>query len=177
MYDFLPVLIFRFFFFDGHKVKVWFSYRIIIKALWQHGFLWIYLIIRHYWSLLLVSPLERIQCPHRADECKFLLVNKHSCIFIIKSFQTIVFIFIVISTTFQPIYPPAFFGNLHGVSMSRSPLKNTVYALVLTSLAMPVTSSCLIWMVCNMGGKWLYSCCFVGCYFQDLFKAACSILV
>ena len=27
-----------------------------------------------------------------------------------------------------------------------------------------------------MGGRWLYSCCFVGCCFQDLFNIACSIL-
>ena len=33
-------------------------------------------------------------------------------IFIIKGFRTIVFIFIVISTTFRPICPPAFFGCL-----------------------------------------------------------------
>ena len=33
-------------------------------------------------------------------------------IFIIKGFQTIVFIFIVISTTFQPVCPPAFFRCL-----------------------------------------------------------------
>ena len=33
-------------------------------------------------------------------------------IFIIKGFQTIVFSFIVISTTFRPICPPAFFGCL-----------------------------------------------------------------
>ena len=33
-------------------------------------------------------------------------------IFIIKGFQTIVFIFIVISTTFRPICPPAFFRCL-----------------------------------------------------------------
>ena len=33
-------------------------------------------------------------------------------IFIIKGFRTIVFIFIVISTTFQPIRPPAFFKCL-----------------------------------------------------------------
>ena len=32
-------------------------------------------------------------------------------------------------------------------------------------------------MVCVIGGKWLYSCCFVGCYFQDLFKIAYSIVV
>ena len=34
----------------------------------------------------------------------------------------------------------------------------------------------LLWMVCEMGGKWLYSC-FVGCCFQDLFKTARSILI
>ena len=33
-------------------------------------------------------------------------------IIIIKGFRTIVFIFIVISTTFRSIYPPAFFGFL-----------------------------------------------------------------
>ena len=33
-------------------------------------------------------------------------------IFIIKGFQTIIFIFIVISTTFRPIWPPAFFRYL-----------------------------------------------------------------
>ena len=33
-------------------------------------------------------------------------------IFILKDSRTIVFIFIVISTTFRPIYPPAFFGCL-----------------------------------------------------------------
>ena len=33
-------------------------------------------------------------------------------IFIIKGFRTIVFIFIVISTTFRPICPPAFFRCL-----------------------------------------------------------------
>ena len=30
--------------------------------------------------------------------------------------------------------------------------------------------ACLTWMVCETGDKWLYSCCFVGCCFQDLFK-------
>ena len=38
---------------------------------------------------------------------KFL--RRSSVIFIIKGFRTIVFIFIVISTMFQPICPPAFF--------------------------------------------------------------------
>ncbi len=33
-------------------------------------------------------------------------------IFIIKGFQTIAFIFIAISPTFRPIYPPAFFRCL-----------------------------------------------------------------
>ena len=36
---------------------------------------------------------------------------------------------------------------------------------------------CLIWMVFEMGGRWAYSCCFVGCCLQDLFNTACSILM
>ena len=38
--------------------------------------------------------------------------NYHSEIIIIKGFRTIVFIFIVISTTFRPLCPPAFFRCL-----------------------------------------------------------------
>ena len=34
----------------------------------------------------------------------------------------------------------------------------------------------VIWMVW-MGGEWPYSCCFVGCCFQDLFNIAYCILV
>ena len=36
---------------------------------------------------------------------------------------------------------------------------------------------CLTWIVFVMGGKWPYSCCFVGCCLQDLFNIARSILV
>ena len=36
---------------------------------------------------------------------------------------------------------------------------------------------CLICMVYMMGGWWPYSCCFVWCCFQDLFKIARNILV
>ena len=35
----------------------------------------------------------------------------------------------------------------------------------------------LTWIVFMMGGRWLYSCCFVGCCLQDLFNIARSILV
>ena len=35
----------------------------------------------------------------------------------------------------------------------------------------------LVWMVLEMIGWWLCSCCFVGCYFGDLFNIARSILV
>ena len=41
----------------------------------------------------------------------------------------------------------------------------------------PVCLVCLSWMVLEMGSKWSYSCCFVGCCFQDLFKTAHNILV
>ena len=36
---------------------------------------------------------------------------------------------------------------------------------------------CLILMILEMGGKWPYSCCFMRCWFQDLFNIAHNILV
>ena len=34
----------------------------------------------------------------------------------------------------------------------------------------------LTWMACKMEGKWLHSCCFVGCWFQNFLKTAHSNL-
>ena len=34
--------------------------------------------------------------------------------------------------------------------------------------------ACLVFV---MGGRWPYSCCFVGCYLQDLFNTARSSLI
>ena len=41
----------------------------------------------------------------------------------------------------------------------------------------PVCQVPFSWMVCEMGGSWPYSWCLEGCYFQDFFKIARSILV
>ena len=41
----------------------------------------------------------------------------------------------------------------------------------------PACLVCLTWIVFLMGGRWPYSCCFVGCCLQDLFNIARSILV
>ena len=41
----------------------------------------------------------------------------------------------------------------------------------------PAYLVCLTWMVFEMGGKWPYSCSFVKCCFQDLFKTPRSLLV
>ena len=50
-----------------------------------------------------------------------------------------------------------------------------------TSLCVrPTCPTCLVrltWIVYNMGGKWPYSYCFVGCCFRDLFNIARCILV
>ena len=35
----------------------------------------------------------------------------------------------------------------------------------------------LTWIVCEMGSRWPYSCCFIGCCFLDLFKTAPCIRV
>ena len=45
--------------------------------------------------------------------------------------------------------------------MYSSPLENVSYDLKFTSL---------FWMVCEIGCKWPYNCCFVGCCFQFVFK-------
>ena len=53
-------------------------------------------------------------------------------------------------------------------------------SLVSSSLLLQQCPTCLvhlIWIVLEMEGRWLYSCCFVGCCFQDLFNIARSILV
>ena len=42
---------------------------------------------------------------------------------------------------------------------------------------LPACLARLTWIVCEMGGKWPYSHCFVWCCFQDLFKTARCILV
>ena len=52
--------------------------------------------------------------------------------------------------------------------------------LMCSSLLRQQFQSCLVHltsMICEMESKWPYNCCFVGCYFQDLFKSAHSILV
>ena len=57
---------------------------------------------------------------------------------------------------------------------------NTRASLMSSSLLLQLYSTCLvnlIWMVLEMEGRWLYICCFVGCYFQDLFNIACNILM
>ena len=40
----------------------------------------------------------------------------------------------------------------------------------------PACLLCLIWMVCEMGGRWPYSCIFFGCCFQEMLLIARSTL-
>ena len=52
--------------------------------------------------------------------------------------------------------------------------------LMSSSLLLQHCPACLVrltWIVFVMGGRWPYSWCLVGCYRQDLFKIARSILV
>ena len=41
----------------------------------------------------------------------------------------------------------------------------------------PACHARLVWMIFEMGGRWLYNCCFVGCCLQNLFNTARSILI
>ena len=58
-------------------------------------------------------------------------------------------------------------------SMWRGPQEYVIYEFVPTSQAV----SWMYWIVFVMGGKWPYSCWFVGCYLHDLFNIARIILV
>ena len=58
------------------------------------------------------------------------------------------------------------------VYLSWSLLWNVTYEIVINSPAVSGMSG----MVCKMGGKWLYSCCFERCCFQDLLNIARNIL-
>ena len=66
------------------RISVWGPKRstFIIMAFQQHGFLWLSLTIHLYRPLHLVSPLDGTQYPQRADECKFLLVGQHICVYV-----------------------------------------------------------------------------------------------
>ena len=63
-------------------------------------------------GILLTLKKKRHLAQHGTCSVTFAEIQQHLAIFIIKGFWTIVFIFIVISTTFRPIYPPAFFRCL-----------------------------------------------------------------
>ena len=67
---------------------------------------------------------------------------------------------------------PAFARPYAGVYRSTS--------LISSSLLLQQCPACLvhlIWIVFEMGGRWPYSWCLVGCCRQDLFNIACNILV
>ena len=61
--------------------------------------------------------------------------------------------------------------------MCRGPLENATYEFTLASSAVSPHVLFALWMVLEMGGKWPFSCCFMGCCLQDLFNLACCILV
>ena len=53
-------------------------------------------------------------------------------------------------------------------------------SLTSSSLRLQQCPACLVrvtWIVFVMGGRWPYSCCFVGCCFKDLLNIARSIIV
>ena len=64
-----------------------------------------------------------------------------------------------------------------GTSISCVNRRMSLLSLSLLSKECPACLVHLSWMVCQMGGKWPYNCGFVGCRFQDSFKAARLILV
>ena len=56
-----------------------------IRVCWLQIFLWLSLAIYPCQSLLLVSLLNSIQCLHKSDACKFLLVGQNRCVHVSES--------------------------------------------------------------------------------------------
>ena len=96
-----------------------------------------------------------------------------------------------LSYTFYPYYPSllavlvdyvlclysAVLGKFLLVSQHRqvhwrtSPISSSLF------LHQCLTLLVLMWMDFEIGCKWLYRCCFIGCCFQDLFNIVCTILL
>ena len=55
----------------------------IINKAWLQRFPWFSLAICPYWSSLLESPLDGIQCLHKPNWCKFLQVSQHWYIYML----------------------------------------------------------------------------------------------
>ena len=62
-------------------------------------------------------------------------------------------------------------------AMWRSPLEYITYELVPTSPAVSCMSGSSSFYSFRVDGRWPYSCCFVGCCFQDVFNIVRSIFV
>ena len=72
-------------------------------------------------------------------------------------------------SSWSPCFCSAMWGGVHRWT-----------SLTSSSLLLQQCLACLVRLtliVFLMGGSWPYSCCFVGCCFQDLFNIARSILV
>ena len=65
----------------------------------------------------------------------------------------------------------------HRIVTAKIRLSTSLMSSSLLLQQCPACLICLILIVFLMGGKWPYSCCFVGCYHQDLFNIAHRILV
>ena len=81
-----------------------------------------------------------------------------------------------------PADPQGYIPNRHGAAVCRFELDTCegVYrstSLMSSSQLLQQMSGCIILIIFVIGSWWPYSCCFVGCYFQDSFTIARSILV
>ena len=56
--------------------RVFLSSSLSMRTYQRHVFLWQSLSINPYEPVILKSPKDNIQCPLKADKCKFLLVDQ-----------------------------------------------------------------------------------------------------
>ena len=125
-----------------------------------NGLVYIYIYIYHHHHVALVARISLTLSSH--SSLSFIAlgrssgqhpVSSHSCWMYVRAGR------------------PAFARPCVGVHKSTS--------LMSSSLLLQQCPACLIrltWIVFVIGGRWPYSWCLVGCYRQDLFKIARSIL-
>ena len=87
-------------------------------------------------------------------------------------------IFYTLNSVFTKLWNVSFFagGPTLICPFVRIHRRKSLMSLSLVSLQYPVCLVNLIWMVCEIRGKWPYSCCYVRCCFQDLFQTAWEVL-
>ena len=120
------------------------------------------------------SPVYITSSSCRATSMDILTLSRHPSLSSIASCRSSRLYYVSVQSCFMYVLAgrPAFARPCEVVHLSTSPMNSS---LLLQQC--PTCLARLILIVFVMGGRWPYSCFFVGCCLQNLFNTARSILV